>query len=124
MFSPYFPVWDHGNGSWLRRWWYCCIRDGTWNGLGRRRSISSSWLFVPWFLIYLPLELVCCVIIYSDGQGCCRSSSGVEVNGRFMNISGLAGLQCAFLIAFKQLVPEHTVTLFRSPLKMRVKVVS
>lgn len=41
---------------------------------------------------------------------------------RFMNISGLAGLQCAFLIAFKQLVPEHTVTLFRSPLKMRVKV--
>ena len=39
-----------------------------------------------------------------------------------MDISGLAGLQCSYLIAFKQLVPEHTVTLFRSPLKIRVKV--
>lgn len=45
-----------------------------------------------------------------------------EADDRFMNISGLGGLQCAFLIAFKQLVPEHTVTLFRSPLKIRVKV--
>src|SRR5271154_4429247 len=41
---------------------------------------------------------------------------------RFMNISGLGGLQSAYLIAFKQLVPEHTVTLFRSPIKLRVKV--
>lgn len=44
------------------------------------------------------------------------------INCRFLNISGLGGLQSAFLIAFKQLVPEHTVTLFRSPIKMRVKV--
>jgi len=45
-----------------------------------------------------------------------------QTDDRFMNISGLAGLQIAYLIAFKQLVPERTVTLFRSPLKMRVKV--
>jgi|SRR5271170_1842064 len=44
------------------------------------------------------------------------------INCRYLNISGLGGLQSAFLIAFKQLVPEHTVTLFRSPIKMRVKV--
>ena len=45
-----------------------------------------------------------------------------SLNSRYLNISGLGGLQSAYLIAFKQLVPEHTVTLFRSPIKMRVKV--
>jgi hypothetical protein len=50
------------------------------------------------------------------------SFSNRFINCRFLNISGLGGLQSAFLIGFKQLVPEHTVTLFRSPIKMRVKV--
>lgn len=36
------------------------------------------------------------------------------INGTFALISG-------FLVSFKQLVPEHTVTLFKSPLSFRVK---
>ncbi|KAK2781965.1 hypothetical protein FQN52_001276 [Onygenales sp. PD_12] len=36
-------------------------------------------------------------------------------------ISGGISIQAAFLVAFKQLVPEHTVTLLRGIVKMRVK---
>jgi membrane associated rhomboid family serine protease len=36
-------------------------------------------------------------------------------------ISGGVTLQAAFLVAFKQLVPEHTVALFKGLIKMRVK---
>jgi len=110
------------NGSWPRHWWYYCIRDGIWNEHGRQRSMSSFLRCVLLFPIYLLVELVCWDTIYLDMPVYCASSVAGRTNGRFMNISGLAGLQCAFLIAFKQLVPEHTVTLFRSPLKIRVKV--
>ena len=42
ILSVFSLVFDWGlMGSWFRRWWYCCIRDGTWNGLGRQRSMSS-----------------------------------------------------------------------------------
>ncbi|EPS45028.1 hypothetical protein H072_1032 [Dactylellina haptotyla CBS 200.50] len=46
-------------------------------------------------------------------------SSNVERN--FTSISGGVALQAGFLVAFKQLVPEHTVTLFKGVIKMRVK---
>ena len=36
-------------------------------------------------------------------------------------VSGGVSLQAAFLVAFKQLVPEHTVTIFKGMIKMRVK---
>jgi membrane associated rhomboid family serine protease len=36
-------------------------------------------------------------------------------------ISGGITIQAAFLVAFKQLVPEHTVSIFRGFVKMRVK---
>lgn len=36
-------------------------------------------------------------------------------------LSGGAAIQAAFLVAFKQLVPEHTVTVARGIIKMRVK---
>lgn len=36
-------------------------------------------------------------------------------------ISGGITIQAAFLVAFKQLVPEHTVSIFRGFIKMRVK---
>ncbi|KAI4172607.1 MAG: hypothetical protein LQ343_003454 [Gyalolechia ehrenbergii] len=36
-------------------------------------------------------------------------------------IQGSVALQGAFLVAFKQLVPEHTVTIFQGALKIRVK---
>ncbi|KAK9248512.1 eukaryotic integral membrane protein-domain-containing protein [Lipomyces tetrasporus] len=39
----------------------------------------------------------------------------------FTTICGGVALQSAFLVAFKQLVPEHTVILFRGIIKIRVK---
>ncbi|KAI4187682.1 MAG: hypothetical protein LQ346_005452 [Caloplaca aetnensis] len=39
----------------------------------------------------------------------------------FIVIQGSVALQGAFLVAFKQLVPEHTVTILRGAVKIRVK---
>ncbi|KAK9472661.1 eukaryotic integral membrane protein-domain-containing protein [Dipodascopsis tothii] len=39
----------------------------------------------------------------------------------FVQICGGVAVQAAFLVAFKQMVPEHTVILFRGIVKMRVK---
>ncbi|KKZ67131.1 hypothetical protein EMCG_07190 [[Emmonsia] crescens] len=39
----------------------------------------------------------------------------------FKGISGGISIQAAFLVAFKQLVPEHTVTILKGIVKMRVK---
>ncbi|KAK9475641.1 eukaryotic integral membrane protein-domain-containing protein [Lipomyces japonicus] len=39
----------------------------------------------------------------------------------FVTIFGGVAIQSAFLVAFKQLVPEHTVVLFRGIVKIRVK---
>lgn len=36
-------------------------------------------------------------------------------------IHGAVALEAGFLVAFKQLVPEHTVSLFRNTIRMRVK---
>lgn len=36
-------------------------------------------------------------------------------------INGLVALEASFLVALKQLVPEHTVSLFRGIIKMRIK---
>ncbi|KAL7270005.1 hypothetical protein RUND412_007300 [Rhizina undulata] len=44
-----------------------------------------------------------------------------DVNWSFTPISGATALQAGFLVSFKQLVPEHTVTLFRTLIKLRVK---
>ncbi|KAK5053364.1 hypothetical protein LTR16_010755, partial [Cryomyces antarcticus] len=37
------------------------------------------------------------------------------------SINGGVAIQAAFLVAFKQLVPEHTVAVFRGLVRMRVK---
>ncbi|GAB7337116.1 hypothetical protein MBLNU457_g2514t1 [Dothideomycetes sp. NU457] len=37
------------------------------------------------------------------------------------SINGALALEAAFLVAFKQLVPEHTVSLFKSAIRIRVK---
>ncbi|KAF8466241.1 eukaryotic integral membrane protein-domain-containing protein [Kalaharituber pfeilii] len=39
----------------------------------------------------------------------------------FRTVCGGIALQASFLVAFKQLVPEHTVTIFRGVVKIRVK---
>ncbi|PLB50204.1 putative rhomboid family protein [Aspergillus steynii IBT 23096] len=41
--------------------------------------------------------------------------------GSVTQICGGISIQASFLVAFKQLVPEHTVTLFKGLVKMRVK---
>ena len=43
------------------------------------------------------------------------------MENRFTTICGGVALQAGFLVAFKQLVPEHTVTLFKGVIKVRVK---
>lgn len=40
---------------------------------------------------------------------------------RSTTINGALAVEAAFLVAFKQLVPEHTVSLFRSLIRIRVK---
>lgn len=40
---------------------------------------------------------------------------------RSTTIHGAIGLEAAFIVAFKQLVPEHTVSLFNSVIRIRVK---
>lgn len=39
----------------------------------------------------------------------------------FVTVCGGIALQAGYLVAFKQLVPEHTVTIFRGVVKIRVK---
>src|SRR5438046_10626018 len=82
----------------------------------------NSFLSVLLDRIYWLLQLVRLDMLSLDIRVLCTSPNITKLTFRFMNISGLAGLQCSYLIAFKQLVPEHTVTLFRSPLKIRVKI--
>lgn len=48
---------------------------------------------------------------------CC----GLTGRPRTTAIGGGIAIQAGFLVSFKQLVPEHTVTLFRGVLSMRVK---
>lgn len=47
-----------------------------------------------------------------------------QISGSNRSLTALSGgvtLQAAFLVAFKQLVPEHTVAIFKGLIKMRVK---
>ena len=46
---------------------------------------------------------------------------GSNVNNRFTTIQGSISMQAAFLVAFKQLVPEHTVTILKGLVQVRVK---
>ena len=44
-----------------------------------------------------------------------------DIKSRWARIQGSVSLQGAFLVAFKQLVPEHTVTILKGIFKIRVK---
>ncbi len=46
---------------------------------------------------------------------------GVDNFSSWVRIQGSVSLQGAFLVAFKQLVPEHTVTILKGIIKIRVK---
>ena len=44
-----------------------------------------------------------------------------DLTSRFPSIQGSISIQAAFLVAFKELVPEHTVTILKGVAKVRVK---
>lgn len=48
-------------------------------------------------------------------------SSNLLTSWRDTQINGALALEAAFLVAFKQLVPEHTVSLFKAAIRIRVK---
>ena len=52
------------------------------------------------------------VPLHQHSNSCCLS---------WTTIQGSVALQAAFLVAFKQLVPEHTVTILKGVVKIRVK---
>lgn len=45
----------------------------------------------------------------------------VLTDARMVEVQGSIAIQAAFLVAFKQLVPEHTVTILKGLVKIRVK---
>ncbi|PYI21362.1 DUF1751-domain-containing protein [Aspergillus violaceofuscus CBS 115571] len=72
--------------------------------------------FAKFILTIAVIPNVVIVPIYLVGAAMSGSaSSGVT------QICGGISIQASFLVAFKQLVPEHTVTIFQGLVKMRVK---
>ncbi|KAI9884500.1 MAG: hypothetical protein M1823_003715 [Watsoniomyces obsoletus] len=65
-------------------------------------------------LAVIPNFIACLLAILWHGI----TSKGL---GSLSTISGAVALQSAFLVAFKQLVPEHTVAIAKGLIKMRVK---
>ncbi|KJK64753.1 Eukaryotic integral membrane protein DUF1751 [Aspergillus parasiticus SU-1] len=54
----------------------------------------------------------------------CTTSCAFPADSPFPSVTQICGgmsIQTSFLVAFKQLVPEHTVTIFKGLVKMRVK---
>ncbi|KAL4910721.1 hypothetical protein BDW74DRAFT_141724 [Aspergillus multicolor] len=67
-------------------------------------------------VVIVPCYLFWAAVTGGNGSaGDPASSSGVT------QICGGISIQASFLVAFKQLVPEHTVTIFKGLVKMRVK---
>ncbi|KAE8150412.1 eukaryotic integral membrane protein-domain-containing protein [Aspergillus avenaceus] len=60
--------------------------------------------------------------LFSDDE--CTTSCAFPADSPSLSITQICGgisIQASFLVAFKQLVPEHTVTIFKGLVKMRVK---
>lgn len=60
---------------------------------------------------------VCCISYFFSSS----ITADTITNTSHTVIHGALALEAAFLVAFKQLVPEHTVSLFRGSVRMRVK---
>jgi membrane associated rhomboid family serine protease len=99
------------------------------------RYLERAWglpEFAKFIVIICVIPNALCFFVYlawhgasnSDGAlyVCTTSSSCLSSDrSRTTTISGGIALQSAFLVAFKQLVPEHTVSVLRGTLRMRVK---
>lgn len=81
-------------------------------------------------LVILPLYLLGSAIksgsssgyaLFSDQECTTCTFPADSASSRVTQICGGISIQASFLVAFKQLVPEHTVTIFKGLVKMRVK---
>jgi hypothetical protein len=68
---------------------------------------------IPVVLTFFSLILLFAIRVSSGGDG--ANAGTVHV------VNGTVGLQLAFLVAFKQLVPEHSIVLFRGLFTIKVK---
>jgi len=76
-------------------------------------NVGATLLYVLWF-----------AITRDDSRAQVNSLSSAYpslTNARLAHIQGSVALQGACLVAFKQLVPEHTVTILKGLIKIRVK---
>jgi membrane associated rhomboid family serine protease len=69
-------------------------------------------------VVIVPCYLFWAAISGGSGSG---SGAGLTPHSGVTQICGGISIQASFLVAFKQLVPEHTVTIFKGLIKMRVK---
>ncbi|PYH91513.1 rhomboid family protein [Aspergillus ellipticus CBS 707.79] len=82
-------------------------------------------------VVIVPLYLLGVAIRGSSGSGYalfshdeCTTSCAFPTDSSTPSVTQICGgisIQASFLVAFKQLVPEHTVTIFKGLVKMRVK---
>ncbi|KAE8350846.1 eukaryotic integral membrane protein-domain-containing protein [Aspergillus coremiiformis] len=77
----------------------------------------SSREFAKFILIIASIPNVTILPLYLLGNAIRGGSTSSGVT----QICGGISIQASFLVAFKQLVPEHTVTIFKGLVKMRVK---
>ncbi|KAI5818141.1 eukaryotic integral membrane protein-domain-containing protein [Pyronema omphalodes] len=83
------------------------------------RYLERAWgtkEFVKFVLVVSVLPNVVAFVIYNVWF-----ALGGNVERIFSTICGGFALQAGFLVAFKQLVPEHTITILKGVLKIRVK---
>jgi membrane associated rhomboid family serine protease len=100
------------------------------------RYLERAWglpEFAKFIALICVVPNVLCFLVYlawygaSDSPGAlyvCSASAdscSSDRSPRHTTISGGIALQSAFLVAFKQLVPEHTVSVLQGMLRMRVK---
>ncbi|KAI4152294.1 MAG: hypothetical protein LQ340_002988 [Diploschistes diacapsis] len=83
------------------------------------RYLERAWgsqEFIKFILIASLVPNVAVAILYALAFAVSRADTIAHIS-----IQGSISLQAGFLVAFKQLVPEHTVTILKGIIKIRVK---
>ncbi|KAL8949198.1 MAG: hypothetical protein Q9222_004675 [Ikaeria aurantiellina] len=107
---------------------YQGLRYGLDYTAGHYLSLVPQWaLFTPWVYFTATYSeqnvftiLIAGATIFYGGKYLERAWGSMEF-GNLVVIQGSVALQGAFLVAFKQLVPEHTVTILKGAIRIRVK---
>ncbi|KAL4933999.1 rhomboid family protein [Aspergillus undulatus] len=87
-------------------------------------ALVPNVVIVPLFLIWAAIRggSSSRYALFSDRE--CTTSCTFPADSPLSSVTQICGgisIQASFLVAFKQLVPEHTVTIFKGLFKMRVK---